>query len=379
MDKSSREKKIVRTGILGMVANFFLAGFKTAVGLISNSISIVLDAVNNLTDSLSSAVTIIGIKMAGKTPDRKHPFGYGRIEYFSALIIAGIVLYAGISSMVESIKKIISPETPDYSLISLVIVFIAVLIKIFLGIHFQKVGKNTNSESLVNSGKDALMDSIISASTLITAIIFVITGLALEAYLGVIISLLIIRTAISMLKETVSELLGESTSVETAKQVIDLVCSEKEVDGAYDLVLNNYGPNSFRGSVHISVNDYLTADEIDLLQRRITSKVYEKTGIILNAIGIYSKNTKHDDSYEKEQLLRKNLSDISEITQVHGFYIDVNSKTVRFDVVISLDCKNRNEIYLEAVKKAESLFNGYQITAVSDISYTDLLDSKDFK
>ena len=131
--QSSREKTIVKTSIIGIAANVFLAAFKAFVGLMTNSIAIVLDAVNNISDAGSSLITIIGTKLAGKEPDKKHPFGYGRIEYLSAMIISVIVLYAGITSFVESVKQIIHPETPDYNVVSLVIVGVAVVVKILLG------------------------------------------------------------------------------------------------------------------------------------------------------------------------------------------------------------------------------------------------------
>ena len=131
---ASRQKTIVRTSILGIAANILLAGFKAAVGLISNSISVTLDAVNNLSDALSSVITIAGTKLANRKPDKKHPYGHGRIEYLTATLISIIVLYAGITSLVESIKKIITPEEADYSVASLIIIAVAVVAKIFLGL-----------------------------------------------------------------------------------------------------------------------------------------------------------------------------------------------------------------------------------------------------
>ena len=173
MEKTiSREKTIVKTSILGIISNFFLAGFKAFAGLVSNSIAITLDAVNNLTDALSSVITIVGTKLAGKKPDKKHPYGHGRIEYFSATIIAAIILYAGITSLVESVKKIIYPETPDYSVVAIIIVSVAIIVKILLGLYFRKVGKKVKSDSLIGSGNDALTDSIISVATLVSAIIW---------------------------------------------------------------------------------------------------------------------------------------------------------------------------------------------------------------
>ena len=152
--QANRDQVIIRTSIIGIIANVFLAGFKAAVGLVSNSIAVILDAVNNLSDALSSVITIVGTKLAGKKPDKKHPLGYGRIEYLSAMIVAAIVLYAGITSFVESVKKIIHPEEPDYSVVSLVIIGAAVVVKLLLGSYVKKKGKEVNSGSLIASGSD---------------------------------------------------------------------------------------------------------------------------------------------------------------------------------------------------------------------------------
>ena len=193
-----REKVIVRTSIIGIVVNVLLAAFKAAVGFLSNSIAVTLDAVNNLSDALSSVITIIGAKLAGKKPDKKHPLGYGRIEYLSAMIVAAIVLYAGITSLVESVKKIIHPEAADYSPVSLLIIAVAIVAKLVLGRYVKKQGEKVNSAALIASGSDASFDAILSASVLASAIIYLVFHVSLEAYVGVIISIVII--AFSLVK-----------------------------------------------------------------------------------------------------------------------------------------------------------------------------------
>ena len=250
-DTDNRSKIIVRTSITGIVANVFLAAFKAVIGALTHSIAIVLDAVNNISDAGSSLITIIGTKLAGRQPDKKHPFGYGRIEYLSAMLISVIVLYAGITSFVESVKKIIKPATPDYNFVSLIIVGVAVAVKIVLGRYVKSVGEKVNSDSLINSGEDATLDSVISASTLVAAIIFMVTGLSLEAWLGAVISLVIIKSGIEMLKDTMSRILGERSDPELAASIKNTVTEFDGVQGAYDLVLNNYGPDAWNGSIHI--------------------------------------------------------------------------------------------------------------------------------
>ena len=214
---ASREKTIIRTSIIGIIANVFLAAFKAVIGIMTHSIAIVLDAVNNISDAGSSLITIVGTKLAGKEPDKKHPFGYGRIEYLSAMIISVIVLYAGITSFVESVKQILHPETPEYNTISLIIVAVAVVVKVLLGRYVKSVGEKVNSDSLINSGEDATLDSIISASTLVAAGFFMIFHISLEAWLGAIISVVIIKSGIEMLRDTISKILGEQNDPEQVR------------------------------------------------------------------------------------------------------------------------------------------------------------------
>ncbi|MBQ3637027.1 MAG: cation transporter, partial [Clostridia bacterium] len=263
-----------------MVANVFLAGFKAVIGLMTHSIAIVLDAVNNISDAGSSLITIVGTKLAGREPDKKHPFGYGRIEYLSAMIISVIVLYAGITSFVESVKQILHPETPEYNAVSLVIVAVAVVVKILLGRYVKSVGVRVNSDSLVNSGEDATLDSIISASTLVAAGIFLIFHVSLEAWLGAVISAVIIKSGIEMLRDTISQLLGERNDRELARKIRETVMSFPGVEGAYDLVLNNYGPDTWNGSIHIEVPDTYSADRLDQMLREIMVKVHSEHRVL---------------------------------------------------------------------------------------------------
>ena len=367
----SRERAIVRTSIIGISANVLLAVFKAAIGLMSNSIAIVMDAVNNISDAGSSLITIIGTKLAGREPDKKHPFGYGRIEYLSAMIISLIVLYAGITSLTESVKKIIAPDTPDYSTVSLIIVGAAVAVKIILGRYVKAVGKKVNSSSLINSGEDATLDSIISASTLVAAAIFLIFGISLEAWLGAIISLLIIKAGFEMLKETVSQILGERNDPNLAKSIKETVTSYPEVHGAYDLVLNNYGPDSWNGSIHIEVPDTFSANQLDQLIRSIQEKVYLEHNVILTAIGVYSVNTKDKDIIDAHKHVREKVFAHPHILQMHGFCMDKANKTMRFDIVISFDAKDRKAVYKDILTEIQNEYPDYKLQIAMDTDFAE--------
>ncbi len=198
----NREKKIVTTSIIGIGGNVLLVAIKAFIGLLANSISLVLDAVNNLSDALSSIITIIGTKIANKKPDKKHPFGHGRVEYLTSLIIAVIILIAGAAAIYESIISLIEGSEPNYSNLSLIIISIAIVIKVALGLFFRKMGKETNSDALKGSGIDALFDALLSLATLVGAIVAMFAHVYIEGYLGIVIGLFIIKSGIGILRES---------------------------------------------------------------------------------------------------------------------------------------------------------------------------------
>ena len=366
-----RNKKIIQTSILGIGANCLLAAFKAFVGTVTGSIAIVLDAVNNLSDALSSVITIVGTRIAGKEPDKKHPLGHGRVEYISAAIIAIIVSYAGITSLIESVKKIINPSTPEYTTSSLIIVAVAVVVKIVLGTYVKKVGQEVNSDSLVASGEDARLDSVISASTLVAAIIFIISGLSLEAWLGAIISIVIIKSGYEMIADTISHILGERIEMKLSHDVKRVVVGFDDVLGAYDLSLHNYGPERYVGSIHIEVDEDMDMARLDQLQREITHKVLGETGVLLEGIGIYCKNKKDSPA----DLLRKELSKFAKkyehVKQIHGFYFDEANQTVSFDLVISFDAANRRELFSTIVDAISKAYPQYNFNINMDIDLSD--------
>ena len=365
-----REKTIVRTSVIGIVTNLLLVGFKAFVGLMSNSIAIILDAVNNLSDALSSVVTIIGAKLGAKQPDKKHPLGYGRIEYLSSMIVAALVLYAGITSLVESIKKIFHPEAADYGTVTLVIISVAIVVKLLLGLYVKKQGKKVNSGALAASGSDAMFDAILSASVLASAIVYLVWGVSLEAYVGVIIAGFIIKAGIEMMIETLNDIIGKREDAEITKELKQIICEEEAVLGAYDVTLFNYGPNKNYGSVHVELPDTLTVDEVDRITRRIQTNVFHKTGVILTGIGVYSYNTSNDEAAQMRNRIQQTVLSHEWALQMHGFYADTEQKTLRFDVVMSFDV-DRKEALETLYQEICGLYPDYEILIVPDVDIAD--------
>lgn len=367
---ANREKTIVKTSVIGIITNLLLVGFKAFVGLISNSIAVILDAVNNLSDALSSVVTIIGAKLGAKQPDKKHPLGYGRIEYLSSMIVAALVLYAGITSLVESIKKIIHPDAADYSTVSLIIIAVAIAVKLVLGFYVRKQGEKVSSGALEASGSDALFDAILSASVLASAIVYLIWSVSLEAYVGVVIAGFIIKAGIEMMIETLNDIIGKREDAETTKELKEIICAEENVLGAYDVTLFNYGPNKNYGSVHIELPDTMSVDEVDRITRRIQTDVFKKTGVILTGIGVYSYNTSDDEAAKMRNAIQKTVMAHDWALQMHGFYADTEKKTIRFDVVVSFEV-DRKEALETLCGEVKALYPEYDILIVPDVDIAD--------
>ncbi|MCQ2959609.1 MAG: cation diffusion facilitator family transporter [Bacteroidales bacterium] len=367
MDNNIREKQITQTSIIGIVANAFLAGFKALVGFISGSIAIVLDAVNNLTDALSSIITIIGIKLARRKPDDDHPFGHGRIEYFAAILIAAIILTAGITSLFESGKKIFSPETPDYNAAAIIIVSIAIIVKLVLGKFVKNQGEKYNSDALIASGTDASFDAIISAATLVGALITIFFNISIDGILGVVISLFICKAGIEMLMDSVSNVIGRRPDSEITLGIKATVREISGVLGAYDLVLHDYGPDSALGSIHVEVPATMTAEEIHKLTKNIQLTIINKYHVFLT-IGIYAVDEKHN--FERNEIHKFAMTHAG-VLGTHGVFINEEQKYCSFDVLTDFTIKDKNELRKNICNQIQHLLPNYTIEIHFDTNYSN--------
>ena len=366
--ENKRDKIIIRTGFIGILVNIVLVIFKSIIGLITNSIAIILDAVNNLSDVLSSVITIIGTKLSGKEPDKKHPYGHGRIEYLTSVVISVIVLLAGVASVRESVVKIIAPEETNYNAVSLVIISVAIFVKIFLGRYVKGIGKKINAQTLVAAGTDALFDAVLALGTLIAAIISIVWNVGLEGIIGAVISLFIIKAGISMLLETLNSIIGTRYDAKLTNSIKERINSYDDVHGTYDLALHNYGPTKIFGTAHIEVDDTMTAKKIHNLTRRITEDIMSEFGIIMT-IGIYASNTSGKYAHIK-QLIEEAVAKYSSIMQMHGFYIDEEHKLITFDIITDFDC-DREEIRFSLMKELSRKIPDYTIYIVLDTDISE--------
>ena len=366
----TRSRQIIRTSVVGIITNVLLAGFKALVGLLAHSVAIVLDAVNNLSDALSSVITIIGTKLSERPADKEHPFGYGRVEYFTAIIISSIVLTTGITSLVESVKKIINPTQPDYTTITLIVIIAAIVTKLVLGWYVRKQGQKLESDALIASGSDALFDAVITLATLISAGIMLIWNVSLDGYLGVLISAVIIKAGIEMLSSPITQLLGASVSAELTRQIKSEILEQEGVQGVYDIIVHGYGPNLSIGSLHISVPDTMDAHQIHGLTRKISEMMMSRHGIVMT-VGIYAIATGNNRHAELQKEVVQTLSQQEHVIQVHGFYYYESENCVSVDVVPDMTVTDDQAFINLLTEKLKPILKDLQISIVIDHDYCD--------
>ena len=375
---SERETAIVRTSAIGIAANVALAVFKAVVGILSNSIAVTLDAVNNLSDAISSIITIVGTKLSNKKADREHPFGHGRIEYITTTVIAAIIMYAGISSLIKSIQGIMDPVTPDYSPLSLVIIAVAVLVKIILGRYVRSVGNRVNSDTLIASGSDALFDATLSTSVLTAALIFIFAKISLEAYVGVIISVFIIKASIELLQGSIKEIIGMRPDAALSTLIYDIVKEDPDAEGVYDLIIHNYGPDRFVGSFHTEVLDTTSAIEIDTMTRRLSTEIYKQTSgkIIIAAIGIYARNTTDNRIVKMRTEVTEMALAHEGVLQVHGFIADIENQFMAFDAVIEFGYDGKQIVH-DIIHEVEAAYPDMNVSVLLDRDTSDLSEHEE--
>jgi len=366
----NRNEIIIKTSVRGIIANILLVLAKGIVGFFTNSIAIILEAVNNLTDVISSIITIIGTKLAGRAPDREHPYGHGRIEYIATLAVGIIITATGFGALIDSIPKIITPPAVRHSLISIFVMLASIIVKLLIGLHYRKVSKTIDSDTLSASGTDALFDAIISTSTLVSIVINLLTGANLEGYLACAISIFIVKAGFDVLLESWRDLIGRRVDSELSVAIKKRISKFPNVSGVYDLMLHNYGPLQVIGSVSIQVPDTMTAKELHKLTRDISECIFSEFRVILT-IGIYAENTDTPKHRKIRSIIESTIANYPEISQMHGFYVDDSRKTVAFDIIFDFSCPHKTRIKNRLIRNLHNQLPDHQFLITIDIDVSD--------
>ena len=369
-NSAARNRGITLASIKGIIGNIVLVIFKMIVGLASNSIAIILDAVNNLTDVLSSVLTIVGTKLAAKGADKEHPFGHGRIEYMTTMAIAFIILGAGIGSLKESVEKIIHPEVSTFDIPGLAIIAVAIVVKVVMGRYIKAQGEKYKSDALVASGIDALFDAVITFATLISAGLVYFFNFDIQGYVGAAISALILKAAYDILREMYNHLLGIRADDNLIREIKETIAQHPYVGGVYDLVLNSYGPGETIGSVHISVPDTMTMAEVHPLTKGIAVHLYKKFGINMT-VGVYAENQPSLEVLGIRQALDQVVSLYTHVVQVHAFYVQEEKKVIYYDIIFDFDEEDPHGTLEKIKAEMQKRYPDYTQFAIVDTDFSN--------
>lgn len=363
-DYKNTEKPAVResygkfASIIGILANVFLFLIKLVAGLLSNSISITADAINNLTDSGSSVVTLVGFKISGKPADAKHPYGHARMEYVSGLIVSFIIMFLGLQLIKSSVSKIINPEESVFNLLTIVILLVSILIKLWLSIFFRRIGRTINSSSLIATSVDSRNDIIATSAVLVSAIIEHFSSYNLDGYIGTGVSIFILVSGIQIAIETISPLLGAVPSKELAENFYRKILSYDGVIGIHDLTIHNYGEGKCFASVHCEVpadqDIMISHDIIDNIERDFLEKENVHLVIHLDPVELND---------ERTNLLKQDvenlIEEISPRINIHDFRVvwGISHTNLIFDIIIPFDMQDSDEDIVAEINKRVGLLN----------------------
>ena len=341
----TREGIIAATSGLGIAVNLFIAAAKVIVGLLASSIAIISEGVNNASDALTSVLTLVGTKLAGRHPDENHPFGYGRIEYLTSLIISVLILVTAVEMLTSSVRLVFRPAPLDISYLSLIIVAVSAVIKFFLGVYTIRMGKKAGSGALEAVGIDCRNDSFISVITILSALVFLLFRVSVDAYVGIFTSLLILRAGIGILKDTVSDLLGRPGEKELAANLYKEIRETEGILNAADMILHNYGPDAYSGSVNVEMDHEKTVGEVyetlHALQLRIMHKYH-----VTMVFGIYAVDNDHAGVRELRAAIAQFVRTQEHVRSFHAVYLDPVSNALYCDLIV--DYKLRDWDTLES-------------------------------
>jgi len=359
-DPESREVIISATSLLGIIVNLVVAGLKVVVGLLASSIAIISEGVNNAADVLSSVLTLLGTKLAGKHPDEKHPFGYGRIEYLTSLVISVMILLSGFEVLKSSIKLIFNPEPLGISYLSLAVILGSAIIKFILGVYTIMMGKKADSGALEAVGVDCRNDAYCSAVTIIAAVVFLVFNYSIDAYAGVITSLLIIKAGGEILFDTISELIGRPGEKDLASNLYKEIRNTPGILAAADMMLHNYGPDYWSGSVNIELDHSMTVGEVYEFLHSLQLRIMREYRVTM-VFGIYAV----DNDHEEVKKLRKDIAAFMKtnehIRSFHAVYMEPGTNKIYCDYIVDYKLRDWDKLQADFKEYMKGIYPNNEV------------------
>lgn len=367
-EPDSREGTVVTVSGLNILVNLIFAAIKVVIGLAVSSIAIVSEGVNNATDSATSLITIVGTKLSAKHPTEKHPFGFGRIEYLTSLLISVLILFTGAELMESSVKRIFAPQEMSISYVTMAIIAVSALVKLALGLYTIKEGRRVDSSSLVALGTECRSDSVVSVITLVTALVFLVFHVSLDAYAGIIMSLIVLKAGFEVLKETLSDILGQAGEKELAQELYRIIRAEPLVLNAADMMLHNYGPDSYSGSVNVEIDHSKTVEEVYAALHELQLRIMHEKHITM-VFGIYAVDRDHAQIRQLREQVAAFVREQKHVTSYHALYIHPNGKDLYVDLVVDYDLADWEALRKEFTAYMAELYPDKHLELVIETNY----------
>jgi cation diffusion facilitator family transporter len=367
-DPGSRDGVVITTSALGIMVNVLLAAVKIFVGVLTNSIAIVSEGVNNASDSASSLITIVGTKLSNKNPTAKHPFGYGRVEYLTSLVIAILILVTGAELLISSVKLILNPAQISVSYVSLAIVAASAVVKLGLGSYTVKKGRDVDSGSLVAVGTDCRNDSVVSAVTIASALVFLLLHYSVDAWAGIVTSVFILKSGWDVLSETVGLLLGEPADSELAEKIYREIRQTPDVINAADMMLHNYGPDYYSGSVNVEIDHEKTIGEVYAIIHDLQLRIMQQYGVVM-VFGMYAVDTDDPEQRELRRVIARFVAGREHVVSFHALYLPHDGKQVYCDLVVDYELSDREGLERDFRGLIGQKYPGYEIILTIETQY----------
>lgn len=363
---AARKKAGMRASGVGILCNLLLFGGKLAVGALANSIAIMADAFNNLSDAGSSIVTLAGFKMADKPADREHPFGHGRIEYVSGLVVAFLILLVGVQLFMSSVEKILHPEALQSGVAALVILVLSIIVKLFMGLYYRHVGQKIDSPSLKAAMTDSISDVVATAAVLLSVAIFLCFQINVDGIIGALVAVFVFAAGIKTVRDTLNPLLGQAPDPQLVEDIKNHVLSYDGVLGLHDLMVHNYGPGQFMASLHVEVaadEDIMKShDMIDTIERELQTLLHVLTVIHMDPIVMNDERVSQARDEVAEIIKR-----VEPRVSFHDFrMVEGPSHTnLIFDLLVPYELAPKSSQYVEQIDRAVKQYNSRYFTVIT--------------